>query len=264
LASTFKNSRRPDFDPERTYLLLDSAQSDHGSFDPNARSDDGQGAATVSMMYARIAGADLVRFGDHLRDICEDLATACHRPRGPTLTWSAAEANLPINIATTFGLIADLLITQIYVYAFPPGRGGRIDASFTVDDEAWALTIDESGIPIQSPADPRCDGLTIARQAILRHTGWLEMPRMGAGTRCIIVIPRSMQAFFHHATSAALEASMPSWPGRTHLIEAVAQARLAISAPVPSTPPNGTPTVLAAAAAADANDDGVAADAAGR
>jgi hypothetical protein len=248
LASTFKNSRRPDFDPERTYLLRESVQSDHGSFDPNVRSDDGPGAATVSMMYARIAGANPVRFGDHLRDICEDLATACHRPRGPTLTWSAAEADLPIHVATTFGLIADLLITRIYVHGFPPGRGGRIDASFTLDDDVWTLTIDDSGLPIQPPADRRCEALRIAQQAILRHTGWLETPRMKAGTRFTIVIPRSTQAFFHKAMSAALAASVPSWPGRSQLIEAVAQARLAIPAPVPSTPPNGTPTALADAA----------------
>jgi hypothetical protein len=237
---------------------------DHKPVVPDGRLHHGRDAATVSMMLARVADANLVHFGGHLQAICEDLATACHRPRGPTLTWSASETDIPSNVAATFGLVADLLITQIYVYAFPPGRGGRIDASFTVDDDIWALTIDDSGIPIQPPVDRRRNGLTIARQAVRHHAGWIDMPRMGAGTRQVVTIPRSMRASFLHSVPAVPATSVPSWPGRTNLIEAVAQVRLAIPTPVPSTPPNATPTALGDAAAADANDDGVTADAAGR
>lgn len=264
LASAFKTRRRQDLDPERTDLLKERFQSEQGTFDVNARSDHGRGAVTVSMMNARMTGANMVRFGDHLQDICEELATACHRPHGPTLTWSAAEADLPINVATTFGLIADLLITRLNVYGFPPDRGGRIDASFTVDNEAWTLTIDDSGIPIQSPADRRCGGLTIARQAVRHHAGWIDMPRMMAGTRQIVTIPRSMRTSFLHSVSAAPATSAPSWLARSELIEAVVQARLAIPAPFAATPPNSAPTAFADAAATGANHDEVAADAADR
>jgi hypothetical protein len=40
--------------------------------------------------------------------------------------------------------------------------------SFTADQEAWQLTVDDSGIAIRSQGNSRDNGLTIARQLVLR------------------------------------------------------------------------------------------------
>ncbi len=118
------------------------------------------------------------------------------------------------------GLIADLLITHAFVHAFPPGQ---IDAAFTVDDEAWTLTIDDSGEPIQTLAEQRCDGVTMARRLIARHDGWLVRSGVIGGTSWVVKLPRSMRATFHSLGSAASATPAPDWPDQPKLIEALAK-----------------------------------------
>jgi two-component sensor histidine kinase len=100
--------------------------------------------------------------------LCDVLAARFGRSGGPRLTCVAADEALPIGAVTLFALIADLLVTAAFVHAFPPGRGGRIAVSFTAAQEAWQLTVDDSGIAVRSHGDRRDDGPTIARQLVLR------------------------------------------------------------------------------------------------
>jgi two-component sensor histidine kinase len=145
---------------------------------------------TVSALLSRISGSTQVRFGDYLRDLCDDLAGTSGRSGGPKLTCAAADEALPIGAVITLGLIADLLITNAFVYAFPPGRSGRITVSFTAGQEAWLLTVEDSGIAVRSHGDPRDNGLTIARLFVVRLGGQLEIPSVVGGTRCIVTLPR--------------------------------------------------------------------------
>ena len=62
--------------------------------------------------------------------------------------------------------------------------------SFTAGQEAWQLTVDDSGIAVRSHGDPRDDNLTIARQLVLQVGGRLALPKVTGGTRCIVTIPR--------------------------------------------------------------------------
>ena len=39
---------------------------------------------TVSALLSRISGSTQVRFGDYLRDLCDDLAATCGRSGGPS------------------------------------------------------------------------------------------------------------------------------------------------------------------------------------
>jgi two-component sensor histidine kinase len=79
------------------------------------------GVTTVSALLCRISGSTHLGFGDYLRDLCDDLAATCGRSGGLKLTCAAADEALPIGVAITLGLIADLLITNAFLYAFPPG-----------------------------------------------------------------------------------------------------------------------------------------------
>ena len=121
----------------------------------------------ISALLSRISGSTQLDFGDYLRDLCDDLAATCGRSGGPKLTCAAADAALPIGAAITLGLIADLLITNAFLYAFPPGRGGRIAVSFTAGQEAWLLTVEDSGIAMRARDSRRDNGLTIARLLVV-------------------------------------------------------------------------------------------------
>jgi two-component sensor histidine kinase len=144
---------------------------------------------TLGALLSRISGATPVCFGAYLRDLCDDLAATYARPDGPELTCVAADGLLPIGSAVTIGLIADLLISNAFVHAFPPGSGGRIAVSFTVGEEAWRLTVEDSGIAIPGEGDRRDDGLMIARLLVLRLDGRLDMAAVDAGSRCLVTVP---------------------------------------------------------------------------
>jgi two-component sensor histidine kinase len=148
------------------------------------------GVTTVEALLSPISGATEVPFDGHLRELCDDLAARFGRSGGPQLTCVAASGALPIGAVVTLGLIADVLVIDALVHGFPPGHGGRIAVSFTAGQEAWQLTVDDSGIPVRTHHDPRDDGLTIVRQLALRLGGRLELPKVTGGTRCVVTLPR--------------------------------------------------------------------------
>jgi two-component sensor histidine kinase len=154
----------------------------------------------ISALLSRISGSTQLGFGDYLRDLCDDLAATCGRPGGPKLTCASADEALPLGAAITLGLIADLLITNASLYAFPPGRGGDIAVSFAAGQEAWLLTVEDSGIAMRARAGRRENGLLV-----VRLDGRLEIPIVTVGTRCIVIIPRPMRA----SKSGSQVASVP-------------------------------------------------------
>ncbi len=147
-------------------------------------------ATTVSKLFPHNSDIIRVNFGDYLQDLQGDLAAVSDRENSPEINWSATETDLPTNIAITFVRVADLLITNFFARALPPGGGRHVDVSFTDDQEAWMLMIEDNSMPMESIADRRCGSLSIARMLVLRHRGWLEMSGATAGTRCIVMIPR--------------------------------------------------------------------------
>jgi two-component sensor histidine kinase len=146
---------------------------------------------TLSEVLARISGSTKVCLGQYLRDLCRDIATTFGGSSGPKLTCAAADADLPIGTAVTLRLIADLLITNAFIYAFPPGLAGSIAVSFTAGPAAWQLVVEDSGIATPADDRRRDNGLMIARLLVLRHDGQLDIPSVTRGTRCIVTIPRA-------------------------------------------------------------------------
>jgi two-component sensor histidine kinase len=145
---------------------------------------------TVSALLSRIPGSTRVCVGTYLRDLCADLAKASGRSGGPQLTCAAVDAALPIGTVITLGLIADLLITSVFVDAFRLGSAGRVTVSFTAGPKGWQLTVEDSGVAVQAEDKRRDNGLIIVRLLISRLGGCLEVPESIKGTRCIVTVPR--------------------------------------------------------------------------
>jgi two-component sensor histidine kinase len=145
---------------------------------------------TLSEVLSRISGSTEVCFGHYLRDLCQDIAPTFGGSGGLKLTCAAADTALPIGTAVTLRLVADLLITNALVHAFPTGMARRITVCFTAAPEGWQLVVEDSGIAM-SADDRRVNGLTIARLLVRWHDGQLEIPSMAGGTRCVVAIPRA-------------------------------------------------------------------------
>lgn len=167
-------------------------------------------ATTASRLFPGNSDIIKVDFGDYLQDLQDDLAAVAGREDGPRLVWSVTEMDLPTNVAITFVRVTDLLITSYFARALPLGQGGHIDVSFTIDQDAWMLTISDSGLPMESFAEQRCDSLSIARMLVLRHRGWLEMSGATTGTCCIAMIPRSGPEGIANAEPASILGSPKS------------------------------------------------------
>ena len=145
---------------------------------------------TLGTVLSRISGATSVCFGHYLRDLCDDLDGAFGGPCGPGLICAAADAALPVGTAVTLRLVADLLITNAFVHAFPSGLPGWIAVSFTARPDAWELVVEDSGIALRTHGDRRDNGLMIARLLVLQLAGRLEISGVTAGTRCLVTAPR--------------------------------------------------------------------------
>jgi two-component system, sensor histidine kinase PdtaS len=145
---------------------------------------------TLSTVLSRISGTTSLCFGHYLRDLCDDLAGTFGGPCGAGLTCAAADAPVPVGTAVTLRLVADLLITNALVHAFPSGLPGWIAVSFTAPPEAWELVVEDSGIALRPHGDRRDNGLMIARLLVLRLDGRLEISGATAGTRCLVIVPR--------------------------------------------------------------------------
>jgi two-component sensor histidine kinase len=145
---------------------------------------------TLSTVLSRISGATSVCFGHYLRDLCDDLDGTFGGPSGPGLSCAAADAALPVGTAVTLRLVADLLITNAFVHAFPSGMPARVAVTFTARPEAWELVVEDSGIALRPHGDRRDNGLTIARLLVLRLDGRLELSGATSGTRCLLTVPR--------------------------------------------------------------------------
>jgi two-component sensor histidine kinase len=156
---------------------------------------------TLSTVLSRISGSTSVCFGHYLRDLCEDVAGTFGGPSGPGLTCAAADAALPVGTAVTLRLVADLLITNAFVHAFPSGMPAWVAVTFTVYPEAWELVVEDSGIALRAHGDRRDDGLMIARLLVLRLDGRLEISGVTAGTRCLVTVPRPEPAGLDGARS---------------------------------------------------------------
>jgi two-component system, sensor histidine kinase PdtaS len=159
---------------------------------------------TLSTVLSRISGSTSVCFGHYLRDLCDDLAGTFGGPNGAELTCAAADAALPVGTAVTLRLVADLLITNAFVHAFPSGMPGWIAVSFTARPTAWELAVEDGGIALRPHGDRRDNGLMIARLLVLRLDGRLEISAMTAGTRCLVTVPRLAAGLDGTRSKAAL------------------------------------------------------------
>ena len=112
---------------------------------------------TLSTVLSRISGSTSLCFGHYLRDLCDDLAGTFGRC-GPGLVCAAADAALPVGTAVTLRLVADLLITNAFVHAFPSGMPGRIAVSF----RALRRPGSSASRTGASPCDPMATGATMA------------------------------------------------------------------------------------------------------
>ena len=133
---------------------------------------------------------DALCIGDYLHRLCDGLARRFDRPNAPSLSCTVADHPLPVGTAVTLGLITSLLVSDAYVHGFAPPEGGRIAVSFLGLESTFELTIDDSGLVTRASVACRADGLATAALLVRQQGGRIETPRVVAGSRAVVTLPR--------------------------------------------------------------------------
>jgi hypothetical protein len=145
---------------------------------------------TAGALLADLPGTASADMGACLESLCQDLRHGFARSNGPRLSCESAAHQLPMGAVITLGLIADLLLTNAFVFGFVPPASGRIAVSFAALEASFELTIEDSGLVRPEAARGRAKAVTIAGLLVAELGGWLETPRVIGGSRCIVTLPR--------------------------------------------------------------------------
>jgi len=109
-----------------------------------------------------------------------------------SLAFAIGTVDLGLDRAVPLGLIINELVTNCYKYAFPGGRGGKIDVALRKgDDGGFALTVGDDGVGLPASLDPRNPltlGLNLVNILTEQIEGVLAIDREG-GTAYVITFP---------------------------------------------------------------------------
>ncbi len=86
-----------------------------------------------------------VEMRDYINDVIERVRLAGFDGQ-VDFTVSADTGVLPRQTAVSIGIFINEAVTNCSKYAFPDGRAGNIDVSFTMNEEAWRLVVADDGV----------------------------------------------------------------------------------------------------------------------
>lgn len=146
----------------------------------------------VARIHARLYQSEtigIVEFDEYLTEICHDLRTSLGRSNA-TLAVDIAPAQLKVDRAVPFGLIANELVTNAFKHC------GDEEAQITVQLQViggnlqLVVADDGIGMPLDyDPANRRGLGMAVIRQLVRQLGGAIVFPLAGAAARFEIVVP---------------------------------------------------------------------------
>jgi two-component sensor histidine kinase len=140
--------------------------------------------------FSEDGGPATVRSDEFLREFVEDWEGVHFADRSIRLVLSAEPAELPLNTAKTFCLIANELITNAAKYAFPEGRG-VIEISFRREVDRDTLTVADDGVGLAEETQGTGLGTELIRR-LAAYTGgeFTRKQRVGRpGTIGTVTLP---------------------------------------------------------------------------
>ena len=154
-----------------------------------------EGAATrvltVAKLHNRLRsdGSDgVVDMHDYLDDLCKDLRDSHGELRPVAVRVGADHAVLGTAVAAPIGLIVNELVTNAFKYAFPDGREGVVDVTFSrVVEDGFVLVVSDDGVG--SAGSTEGLGSRLIRLLVQQLGGTIERMDAEPGTRVSINLP---------------------------------------------------------------------------
>jgi two-component sensor histidine kinase len=108
--------------------------------------------AAVQRQFAATIGDD-IPLRSYFTDLCQSIHASMVRDYDTlTLAVTVDESLANANVSVSLGLIVTELVINALKYAFPHGRGGRIEVDYQRTGEGWTLTVTDDGVG--KPIDP--------------------------------------------------------------------------------------------------------------
>ena len=134
------------------------------------------------------AAEALIDFGERLERECLAIGQSRPMPSSAALTCTAARTLIPLPIAASLFVAAQIMVRWAYE-AVERGPGGRIGVSFRVAEHMLELTIEHSHPMGSETMSEDRDGSVLLRQAVALAGGHFEAHELIGGCRWVITIP---------------------------------------------------------------------------
>ncbi len=130
-----------------------------------------------------------VRLRPYLIELCKSLgASMIGDPEKIQLTVSADDAVGTPDISVSLGLIVTELVINALKHAFPQHRPGTIIVTYTVDGDAWKLSVMDDGVGVTHDPGAKPGLGTSIVEALARHLqAAVETADAAPGTRVSII-----------------------------------------------------------------------------
>jgi two-component sensor histidine kinase len=108
-----------------------------------------------------------------------------------TLSCDLGEADLPVDVAVPFGLMANEIITNALKHAFPDDRRGHLSVRLARAEKRLDLTLADDGVgsAVSMQAGGSGLGMRLVRRLADQIGAEVTFEGNGAGTTCRINLP---------------------------------------------------------------------------
>ncbi len=150
-----------------------------------------QSIALAQMQVSAVAGTGEIELGGYLRDLAASLRTAYGRSEIDIEVETDSPLVLPAQRAVPLGLIANELIANALIHAFPSRHSGRIVVSVARAGDSGRVTIADDGIGLAPDKYPGGGlGFQLAAGLAGQARGRITVDRgEAAGTRFTVEFP---------------------------------------------------------------------------
>lgn len=140
-------------------------------------------------LYRKADGRLQVAMSSYLDGICRSLETALLDGRDITMTVQVGGITLDREIALTFGLLVNELVTNAAKHAFPDGRRGHIAVSLEPGD-TLVLRVSDNGVgAVAQDGAERGSGMNLITSLVASHGGEITRETDGSGTTVTAAVP---------------------------------------------------------------------------